>query len=171
MKKKILVLASVVYFACLIQSTILDYVEIIQIKPNFLLVVAVTIALNRKDMESAFMGLFCGLGMDILIGKAIGWYAICLFLVCFCIGIVNPKLFKDNPLIPVFFVFTSSIAVETTYYLIHSFLKGYEDIVFVFTTLVFPESVYNAVIALPVYPLISRIYKKLGKYNYVHTRL
>lgn len=171
MRRRVLVLTSLVYITCLLQSTVTEYVEIVGIRPNLLLVVAVIIALCRTDMESAFMGLFCGLGMDILIGRAIGWYAICLFLVCFCIGMVNAKLYKDNPFIPLFFVFVSSITVEVMYYFMNAFLKGYQDIVFVLTSLVFPESLYNAVLALPTYPLIVYIYKRLDKHDYVHARL
>lgn len=171
MKKKILVLTLLVYITCLLQSTVAGYIEISGVKPNFLLVVAITIALRRSDKESAFIGLFCGLGMDILIGRAMGWYAICLFIICFLIGMVNSKLYKDNPLIAMFFVFFSSVAVEMMYYFIFSFLKGYQDILFVLTTLVLPESLYNTILALPVYPLIIRICKKLDKYDYIHTRL
>jgi rod shape-determining protein MreD len=153
------------------QSTVAEYIEIMGIRPNLLIVIAAAAALCREDMESAFMGLFCGLAMDILIGRAMGWYAFCLFLICFGIGTVNSKLYKDNPLIPIFFVFSSSITVELTYYFINSFLKGYQDIVFVLTSLVLPESVYNAVLALPVYPLVVHIYKRLDKFDYIHTRL
>jgi len=94
-----------------------------------------------------------------------------LFLVCFSIGLVNPKLYKENPLIPIFFVFSSSVIVELLYYFINFFLIGYHNIVFMLTTLILPESLYNAVIALFVYPLVLRVYKKLDKYDYVHTRL
>lgn len=171
MKRKILVLTSLIYITCLLQSTAVDYIEIAGVRPNLLIVGAVAIALCRSNMEPAYMGLFFGLAMDILIGRAIGWYAMLLFLACFCIGMVNPKLYKDNLLVPMFFVFVSSIAVEMMIYFINSFLKGYGDMVFVFTRLIFPESIYNALLAIPVYPLVVRIYKKLDKYDYVHARL
>lgn len=105
MRRRILILTLLIYSSCLIQSTVFEYIEIMGIRPNLLLVVAICTALARKDMESAFMGLACGLGMDMLIGRTLGWYAMCLFLVCFSIGLINPKLYKENPLIPIFFVF------------------------------------------------------------------
>jgi len=171
MRKRILILTLLIYSACLIQSTVLDYIELMGIKPNLLLVVAISIALARKDMESAFMGLACGLGMDILVGRTLGWYAMCLFLVCFSIGLVNPKLYKENPLIPIFFVFISSIAVETLYYMINFFLQGYQDIAFMISRIIIPESIYNAAIVFIVYPVVLIIYKKVDKYDYVHARL
>lgn len=171
MRRKIAALTAIVYLACLLQSAVFDGMEIMGVKPNLLLVVAVSIALCRTGMESAFMGLFCGLGMDILIGRALGWYALCLFLVCFCIGLINPKLYKENFIIPVFFVFFSSVTIEMAYYFIHAFLEGYRDIVFVMSHLILPESVYNAVLAIPVYPLMLSVYRKMDKYDYVHSRL
>jgi rod shape-determining protein MreD len=171
MKKRVLILTLLIYSTCLLQSTVLEYLEIIGIRPNLLLVVAISIALVRTNMEPAFMGLACGLGMDILIGRTLGWYAMCLFLICYSISLINPKLYKENPLIPIFFVFFSSIAVESLYYIINFFLRGYQDIAFVITRVIIPESIYNAAIALIIYPLVLLIYKKLDQYDYVHTRL
>ncbi|MDD4296491.1 MAG: rod shape-determining protein MreD [Ruminiclostridium sp.] len=171
MKRRILVLSLLIYVTCLMQSTILDYIEIMGIRPNLLLVVAISIALARKDMESAFMGLACGLGMDILVGRTLGWYAMCLFLVCFSIGLINPKLYKENPLIPIFFVFFSSMTVETLYYFINFFLRGYQDFAFMVTRIIIPESIYNSATSLFLYPIILIVYRKLDKYDYVHTRL
>ncbi len=171
MKRRILVLSLLIYITCLTQSTILDYIEIMGIRPNLLLVVAISIALARKDMESAFMGLACGLGMDILVGRTLGWYAMCLFLVCFSIGLINPKLYKENPLIPIFFVFFSSITVESLYYFINFFLRGYQDFAFMVTRIIIPESIYNSAISLIIYPITLIVYRRLDKYDYVHTRL
>lgn len=171
MKRRILVLASLIYAFSLLQSTVTEYIEIAGIRPNLLIVGAVAVALCRRDMESAYMGLFFGLAMDILNSRALGWYAMLLFLVCFCIGMINPKLYKDNLLVPLFFVFFASAAVELMFYFINAFLKGYSDMVFVLTCLVLPESLYNAVLAIPVYPLMVRVYKKLDKYDYIHARL
>lgn len=171
MKRRVLVLTLLIYSTCLMQSTILDYIEIIGIRPNLLLVVAISVAIVREDMEPAFVGLACGLGMDILIGRTLGWYGMCLFLVCFSIGLINPKLYKENPLIPIFFVFFSSITVESLYYMINFFIRGYKDITFMITRIILPESFYNATIALIIHPIVLLVFKRLDKYNYVHTRL
>ena len=171
MKKRALALSALIYAFSLAQSSLTGYVEIMGIRPNLLIVAAICIALCRKDMESAFMGLLLGFGLDILIGHALGWYAILLFLACFGIGMVNPKLYKENFIIPVFFVFFSTAAVELMYCFIHYFLKGYQDMVFVLMALILPESLYNAVLAIPVYPLIVRIHKRLDKFDYIHARI
>ncbi len=171
MRRRILVWTLLIYTACLFQSTILEYIEILRVRPNLLLVLAISIALARTDIESAFMGLACGLGMDILIGRTLGWYALCLFLVCFTIGMVNSKLYKENPLIPIFFVLFSSLAVELMYYFINFFLRGYQDFAFVITGIVLPESIYNSILALFVYPFVLHVYKKLDKHDFIHTRL
>lgn len=171
MSRKILILTSLIYGTCLLQSTVLEYIEIFGVRPNLLLVVAISVALIRGDLESAFMGLACGIGMDILIGRALGWYGLSLFLICFLIAQINSKLYKENPLIPVFFIFTSSVAVETIYYLITFFLKGYDNFVFIITKLILPSSLYNALLCFPIFKLITYLYKKIDKFNYTHTRL
>lgn len=171
MSKKILILTSLFYTTCLLQSTVLEYIEVFAVRPNILIIVAVSAALIRTDMEAAFVGFACGLGMDILIGRALGWYGISFFIVCLLIGLINAKLYKENPLIPVFFIFTSSIVIETLYYLISFFIKGYDDFVFVITNLILPESLYNAILGFPIFKLVLYIYRKIDKFNYTHTRL
>ena len=143
MSKKILTLISLIYGTCLFQSTVLEFIEIYGVRPNLLLIVAISAALTRSDLEAAFMGLACGLGMDILIGRALGWYGITFFLACFLIAQINPKLYKENPLIPAFFVFTSTVAIEILYYSISFFLKGYDDFAFVIIKLILPESLWQ----------------------------
>ncbi|AGC67357.1 rod shape-determining protein MreD [Thermoclostridium stercorarium subsp. stercorarium DSM 8532] len=169
MTKKILIVTSLIYVACLLQSTVLGYIEIHGIRPNLLLIVAVSVALLRNDLESAFTGLALGLGMDILVGRAVGWYGLGFFLANFIIARINPKLYKENPLIPVFFAFTSTLAIETLYYLITFFLKGYEDFLFVVTKLILPECLYNAVLSYPVFKLVSLVYRKIDKYSLIRT--
>jgi rod shape-determining protein MreD len=171
MRRRILMLTLLVYAACLFQSTVFGYIEILRIRPNLLIVLAVSISLVRENMEAAFMGLVCGLAMDTLIGRALGWYGMCLFLVCYAIGMINSKLYKENPLIPVSFVFVSSLTVELMYYFINFFLKGYQDFGFVTTNIILPESLYNSVLTLFIYPLVLHLYKKLDKYDFIHTRL
>lgn len=171
MSKKILTFTAVIYGASLLQSTVVDYIEIFGVKPNLLLIVTISAALMRTDLNAAFIGLGCGLAMDVLIGKALGWYGIIFFLVCFFIGMINTKLYKDNPLIPIFFIFTSSMVMETLYYSIYYFLRGYEDFIFIFTNLILPESVYNALLAFPIYKFVFYICKKVDKFSYTHNRI
>jgi len=171
MSRKILIITSLIYASCLFQSTVLEYIEIYGIRPNLLLIVAISVALIRSDLEAAFMGLACGLGMDILIGRALGWYGLCFFLVNFVIGRINSKLYRENPLIPSFFVFVSTLTIETLYYLITYFLKGYEDFVFILTKIILPECLYNAILSIPVFLFVSYLYKIIDKYSYTHTRL
>ena len=171
MRQKILILVLFIYGTCLLQSTVLEFIEIYGVRPNLLLVAAISAALIRNDMESAFMGLFLGLGMDILVGRALGWYGMAFFLACFLIALINPKLYRENPLVPVFFVFVSTLAIETLYYTITFFLKGYDYFVFDFVHVILPESLYNAVLAYPVFRLVSYMYKRIDKYDYNRTRL
>lgn len=169
MSRKILVVTSLIYVVCLLQSTVLEYIEIQGIRPNLILIVAVCVALIRNDLEAAFTGLAFGLGMDILIGRALGWYGLIIFLINFLIAQINSKLYRENPLIPVFFVFASTLTAEMLYYLISFFLKGYESFSFVLVRIILPESLYNAVLSFPVFRFVSFAYKRLDKYSYTHS--
>ena len=40
-----------------------------------------------------------------------------------------------------------------------------------FTRIIIPESIYNATMTLIVYPVVLIVYRKLDKFDHVHTRL
>ena len=94
MKYRIMAAIVLVWTAAFFQSTLLEYIEIFSVRPNLLIVLTVVVALLRSPVESAVMGLFFGLAMDILMGKTMGWYALLFLLITVPISLVNEKLYR-----------------------------------------------------------------------------
>ena len=95
MRYRVMAAVFLIWITAFCQSTLLEYLEIFNVRPNILIVLMVIVALLRSTVESAAMGLLFGLTMDILMGKTLGWYALLFF------GI-NPhihdhdKLYREN---------------------------------------------------------------------------
>jgi rod shape-determining protein MreD len=160
-----------VWSAAFFQSTILEYFEIFSIRPNLLIVLMVIVALHRNPVESAAMGLFLGLSMDILMGKTLGWYALLFFLTTLPISIINEKLYREKFLVLVTFTFASTVAIETMFFLIIFMFRSYSYLPYLFSTIILPEAIYNSILILPLFKPISGVYTILDRVDRRRNRI
>ncbi|NLM75712.1 MAG: rod shape-determining protein MreD [Clostridiaceae bacterium] len=171
MKYRISAAVLLVMVAAFIQGSVFEYIEILSVRPNFFIVITVIIALLRGVYESAAMGLFFGLTMDIMMGKTLGWYALLLFLVSIPISMVNEKLYKEKFLVLFSFTFLSTLAVETLFYLIIFLFKDYSILHHIFARTILPEALYNSILILPLFKPISKVYTILDNVDRRRNRL
>ena len=171
MKYRILAAVLFVLSAAVLQSTVMGYLEVFSVKPNIIITLAVTIALLRGTWESGIMGIVLGLAMDILMGKTIGWYALLLFLLSILISLVNDKLYRDRFFVQMGFGFISTVLVETLFLTIIFMFRGYENIPYLFTTVVLPEAAMNGILILPLFKPVGKVYNILDMVDRKRNRI
>lgn len=171
MKYRITAAIILIWTAAFFQSTILEYIEIFSIRPNLLIVLMVIIALHRSPAESAAMGLFLGLSMDILMGKTLGWYALLFFLTTFPISMINEKLYREKILVLLTFTFASTVIIETLFILIIFMFKSYSNVPYLFSTVILPEAIYNSILILPLFKPVSGVYTILDRVDRRRNRI
>jgi len=156
MKKKILFYLSFILLFLLLQTTLLQYVEVFGVKPNLLVVFIITVALLRGSEEGAAVGLFAGLAADMMFGGVLGFYALFGFYLGISVGIFNKRLFKENLLIAVFFTFVYSVAYESVIYIVNNIMNTDMGFLYAFTRIILPEAAYNSAAAVLIFPLAIR---------------
>lgn len=171
MRYRILAAVIFVLSAAVLQSTVMGYLEIYSVRPNIIIALAVVVALLRGSLESGIMGLALGLTMDILMGKTLGWYALLLFLLSILISLVNDKLYREKILVLAGFGFLSTVLVETLFLVIIFLFRGYENIPYLFTTVVLPEAAMNGILILPLFKPVSRVYNILDTVDRKRNRI
>jgi len=171
MKYRLTAAVIFVMVAAFIQSSVFEYIEIMSVRPNFFIVMTVIVALLRGIYESAAMGLFFGLAMDILMGKTLGWYALLLFLVSIPISMINDKLYREKFLVLFTFTFLSTLIVETSFYLIIFLFRDYSIFHHIFAGTVLPEALYNSILILPLFRPVSKVYTILDNVDRRRNRL
>jgi len=162
-----------VYVVCIliiasIQSTLVDYIKINNVKPNLLLIFIISIALLRGNIEGGIVGFFAGLVQDILFGKVLGFYALIGLYFGVIIGMLNKRLYRDNYLVVTFFTFTSTIVYELLIYLFNTLLPlALSSGDFSFELLnplmnvTLTETLYNSLMSIPIYILTMKIDNKI----------
>lgn len=157
MKSKILIYSVVVFILLLIQSTILNYIRIYNVKPNLILVFIIAVSLLRGSLEGAVLGFFAGLAQDMLSGKAIGIYALLGMYAGLISGSVNKRLYRENILVCVFFTFIISIVYEFIIFMPTAIFNGYENIPYVLKRIILPEAIYNSAFSVIIFILAVKI--------------
>lgn len=164
MKTRILVYAICMLAIMTIQSTILDSITIYGVKPNLIIVFIVCVSLISGSIHGGVVGFILGLFQDIISGKIIGIYCLLGMFTGIFTGSVTKRLYRDNILIGVVFVFISSVLYEELVYLYGTvFFNQQVDFVNSFLRVIFPEAIYNICIAIPMYYFALKSNRKFGE--------
>lgn len=156
MKKKALFYFFFIVLFLLFQTTLLQYLAIYGVTPNILVVFIIVTALLRADCEGSVVGFFAGLSLDLMFGDVIGFYALLGLYLGLAVGVTNKKIFRDNILIVVFFTFVYSVAYESMVYIVNNIMSGDVKLLYALTRTILPESAYNCVVAVLLFPLVMK---------------
>ncbi len=171
MKYRVIAAAALILMGAFFQSTVLEHIEIMNIRPNLLIVLMVIVSLLRGPTESAIMALLFGFTMDVLLGKTLGWYALLFFLVSIPISMINEKLYRDKVLVLLIFASGASVIVEFMFFIIIFMFRGYEYLPFIFWTVIIPEAIYNCILILPLFKPVATVYGFLDRIDRRRNRL
>jgi len=168
MTLKVIRIKAFVYTVCifltaLVQSTVLEYFEVFNIKPNLMVVFIVCVALLNGNIEGAVVGFFTGFVYDALFGKMLGFYGLLGLYLGLVIGSLNKRLYRDNPFVVTFFTFVSSLAYEglvVFFSMFNSIVSGKVDLAYILRNIILPEACYNSVVSILVFIIIAKIIEK-----------
>lgn len=157
------VIGIMLIFSYILQSTVLDYIQIWGAKPNLMIILTVYFALLRGSFEGGLVGLFGGILIDMLAGKVFGIYSLTGLYTGIAVGYYNKQFFKDNIFVLLFFMFIFTFFYEFLFYLMNYFIWGETRIVFVLKKVILPESIYNCILSIPIYGLVMKVNNWLVK--------
>ena len=80
----------------ILQTTVFNYIEIIGVKPNTMLILIVSFAFMRGEIEGGLIGFVSGLLVDSLYGQVLGLNAFIGLVVGFLCGRIFNEFYKDS---------------------------------------------------------------------------
>lgn len=166
MKLKIFVYSVFLILLLLLQSTLLKYVSIYNIKPNLLVIFVVCVALLRGNVEGAAVGFFAGLLLDMTFGRFLGFYTLLGMYLGIAVGSVNRRLYRENYLVVIFFTFAATVLYEAAVYVLSTFMSGNMEFLLPLTIKILPEAIYNSAVSIVIYAIVIRIshrFEEAGK--------
>ncbi len=167
----IIVTAVVLIVNFIIQSTVLQFVEIRGVIPNTMIIIVVSYALLRGQTAGALTGLAAGFIYDVFFGSSLGFYALMGLLMGHFCGICHRNFYRENFVLPVTLSALSCFVEGIVIYITGFFLRNnYNVFYFLFNTII-PQAVYTGVAAILVYKLLYGINNKVEKKEKERRRL
>ena len=148
-------------FCVALQTTILPLIAIANIRPNLILIVIASFGFMRGAKEGMFVGFFAGLMLDILYGNFIGFHALLFLLLGFINGLFEQIYLDEDFKLPLLLISVSSFVYGFGIYFFHFVLRGEFAFFAYLNQIIIPELIYTIGIAVPVYPLILLVNRRL----------
>ena len=162
---RIFTLAAIILVNYILKTTLFPYISIMGVTPDTTLVLIVSYAILRNEIEGALFGLFAGLMLDISGGMFIGIFALLGFVAGYVCGKPFKDFFKDNYFLPFFVVVGISFAHQFVLYVTTILLLGQVDFLHYMRTIILPKMVYTASLSIPLYGFMHFINGRLMRRN------
>lgn len=160
MKRKAVTLVIIV-ICFLLQSTVFSKLTIGSISPNLLIIVTASFGFMRGPKSGMYVGLVCGLFIDLFWGEALGFHMILFVLIGYFNGSFTRLFYDDDIKLPIGLIAVSELLYGTAVYFFGYMLQGKFSFGTHLVHLIIPELVYTILVTLVLYQIILHINKRL----------
>ena len=154
---KILVTSILFIVSLIMQSTVMNFVQVHNVKPNIIIIIIICMALIRGTFEGTILGFCGGFLLDLFLGKSIGLSAFLCMYIGMMAGGINRRLFRENYFVSIIFVFIFSFIYEFGFFFLKYYVWGEERILTTILMIIIPICIYNSCIAIPIYRFIMKL--------------
>ena len=142
--------------AVLLQVMVAPYISIGGASPNFLMIAVIIMALVEGPNTGTVLGFIAGFLFDLLGTGQVGPMALVLSLTGYITGLIHENLFAEGWILPVAIIAVATFSSETLYMLVIFLLGAQESLWSAFFGIVLPSTLYNAVFATIICPILTR---------------
>jgi len=162
---RILVVTALVLVNFVLQSTLFPHIAILGVTPDTALILIVSYAILRGDIEGALFGMYAGFVQDLAGGFFIGMFALLGFVTGYICGKPFKDFFKDNYFLPFAILVIISLLYQIALYVATIMFTGQMDFLLYARTIILPKTIYTASLAIPLYSLLHYINARLERYE------
>lgn len=141
----------------ILQTTIFRALDFGDIAPNIMMVIVASTGFMKGDKNGLLVGFFSGLLIDIFFGNYLGFFALIYMYIGFIMGKLHTIFFSQNLAIPIVFITIADFLFGFICYVLMFLFRNKYDIGYYMMTIVVPEMVYTAIVAIFLYPIILHI--------------
>ena len=162
MRRKVTIFFIIV-ICFLLQSTVFQALSFASISPNLLIVVVSSFGFMRGRKEGMWIGLFCGLLLDIFFGDVFGFYTIVYMVIGYINGMFRKIFYPDDIKLPMMLIMGSDLVLGLIMYLLRFLPRKKVHFGYYLGHIIIPEMVYTLVITLGLYFVLLKINQHLEK--------
>ena len=162
---RIITLVVLVFVNFVLQSTLFPEIAILGVIPDTALVLIVSYAILRREVEGALFGMFAGFVQDAGGGMFIGIFALLGFVIGYVCGKPFKNFFKDNYFLPFAIVVIASLAHQFALYIATILFTGQINFLHYARTIILPKTIYTASLSIPIYAFLHFINARLERHE------
>ena len=162
MRRKVTIFFIIV-ICFLLQSTVFQALSFASISPNLLIVVVSSFGFMQGRKEGMWIGLFCGLLLDIFFGDVFGFYTIVYMVIGYIHGMFRKIFYPDDIKLPMMLILGSDLVLGLIMYLLRFLSRKKVHFGYYLGHIIIPEMVYTLVITLGLYFILLKINQHLEK--------
>ncbi len=159
--RRLLANCILVILSFILQTTVFRVLDFGGISPNLLMIVVASMGFIKGDKAGLLTGFFSGLLVDIFFGTYIGFFALIYMYIGFIVGKFHEVFFSQNIAIPIVFITISDFLFGFICYVLMFLFRTKFNIGYYMMTVIIPEMVYTAIVAIFFYPLILMIHNRI----------
>jgi rod shape-determining protein MreD len=155
--------ALLVFFAVLVQASVVGAWDLAGSRPDVLLVVIVCVALLRGPIVGACVGFAAGLLVDLATFETLGLTSLLLTLAGYWTGRYGETTGRDRVHAPVLSVVVVTALYGLGAYALHTILGEAVSARTALVTALLPAIAYNALLTVPLFPLVRRLLRPYAR--------
>ncbi|NLJ65941.1 MAG: rod shape-determining protein MreD [Clostridiales bacterium] len=153
-----IVILAILLLNLTVQSALFPFIEIVNVKPDSLLVLVVSFALLAGNPTGILVGFLGGLLQDILFGSNIGLHALQYMIVGYLVGILHGKLYVDKFFVPLVVVMVANMIKEAIMLTYNFFVRSGIPPGRAFSQIIVPETIYTMFLTPLIFYGITWLY-------------
>ncbi|WP_167956490.1 rod shape-determining protein MreD [Anaerosporobacter faecicola] len=147
----------------LLQSTVFQALSLAGVAPNLLLIVTVAAGYMYGRTKGIYVGLACGLLVDICYGDIIGLFGLMYMCIGYLNGYAHKIYFRDDYTMPIILVSISDFLYGFFYYVFLFLLRNRLNFFFYLRRIILPELIYTVVVSIVLYKILHILNVKLER--------
>lgn len=153
----------IIIICFLLQSTVFKALSFASISPNLLIVVVSSFGFMRGRKEGMYIGLICGLLLDIFFGQIFGFYTLLYMVIGYVNGMFRKIFYPDDIKLPMVLILGSDFVLNFIIYLLLFLPRKKTNLGYYLLHIMIPEMVYTLVITIALYFIILKINQHLER--------
>jgi rod shape-determining protein MreD len=149
----------VVLLAAILQGTPNLFI-IAGVMPLLIIPCVIAISMFEGETPGAVFGILGGLIWDIESGRAFGYNALFLMIMCIAAALLIQNLFRNTIASAFIFCICAVALHEFITWFFFIYLTGDERFVFAFLRIILPTAAYTVIFVLPIYFLVRRVSRR-----------
>ncbi len=161
--KKRLAMAVLIFITAFIQACLFQFFQIASIRPNVLLILTVAFGLMRGRRDGIWIGLFCGLVMDVCFAGQLGLQGFIYMWIGYGAGCCYRIFYDDDIKTALLLVALGDLVYGCYIYAATYLMRGRIHFFFYLRRIIVPEILYTLILTIFTYHILYRLNKRISR--------